>query len=479
MAKRLVFCFDGTWNRLSADVPTNVAFVAQMVRPVARDGTPQIVYYDEGIGANTWFGRRIYEGATGKGMERKLREAYRFLIFNYERGDEIFAFGFSRGAFTARSFIGFIRHAGILDVISANKIDKALELYKTSKIVGKTGEESGQALRFRFLNCKGVCVSEEDAEFRRRVDPAYDPAKVPILEFSYLGVWDTVRALGVPDFLPFSRWINEKYGFHDAVLTSKIKSARHAVALDEERPTFRATLFGRERVAELTALAGAGRETPFDDWAQPYQEKWFPGTHGSVGGGGAHRGLSDGALFWVLSGARRAGLQLRSESDARAFLIAPNSFDHLSNQAARTIWDRWPLKWLRELINSPRPGPTGVDELGLATFQRWFADSRTIADGKLYRPGALRQLAGAIDLWPHARMPSFKFEHIFQAGESLSKLAKRYLGEARRYPEIFAANRDRIEDPDYLYVGMPLRMPTAEPDGREPMPLEAPPQPPI
>lgn len=461
MAKRLVFCFDGTWNRLSADVPTNVASIAQMVKPVARDGTPQIVYYDEGIGANTWLGRRIYEGATGKGMVRKLREAYRFLIFNYEPGDEIFAFGFSRGAFTARSFIGFIRHAGILDVISANKIDKAVEIYKTAP-VGKTGKESGQLLRFRFHNCKGVCVSEEDAEFRRRVDPAFDPQRTPILDIRYLGVWDTVRALGLPDFVPGSRWINAKYGFHDAVLTSKIKAARHAVALDEERPTFRATLFGRERVAELAALANKDRPSPYPDWEQPYQEKWFPGTHGAVGGGGAHRGLSDGALLWVLNGARRAGLELRNDNDARTFLIAPNSLDFVHNQAARTIWERGVFGWLRKLPYSPRKGPTDIDELALATFQRWFAASGTISGGQPYRPGALRALAEAIGQWPFANQPELKSEHIVQPGDTLSKLARRYLGNAKRHPEIYLANRDRIDDPDFILPGTRLRIAVPE-----------------
>ena len=112
--KRLVFCFDGTWNRLAADCPTNVVLVAEMTKPIASNGIPQIVYYDEGIG--TARDERFRGGAFGKGMMDNIREAYRFLLFNYEPGDHIFAFGFSRGAFTARSFVGFIRHAGILDV---------------------------------------------------------------------------------------------------------------------------------------------------------------------------------------------------------------------------------------------------------------------------------------------------------------------------------------------------------------------------
>ena len=107
--KRLVFCFDGTWNKLSTNCPTNVVLVAEMVAPIAKGGVPQIVYYDEGIG--TAKSEHFMGGAFGKGMMTNIREAYRFLLFNYEPGDQIYAFGFSRGAYTARSFLGFIRHA--------------------------------------------------------------------------------------------------------------------------------------------------------------------------------------------------------------------------------------------------------------------------------------------------------------------------------------------------------------------------------
>ncbi|MBK6297885.1 MAG: DUF2235 domain-containing protein [Sphingomonadales bacterium] len=126
--KRLVFCFDGTWNKLSTNCPTNVVLVAEMVAPIAKGGVPQIVYYDEGIG--TAKSEHFMGGAFGKGMMTNIREAYRFLLFNYEPGDQIYAFGFSRGAYTARSFLGFIRHAGILDVDSAEQIDQAIAIYK-------------------------------------------------------------------------------------------------------------------------------------------------------------------------------------------------------------------------------------------------------------------------------------------------------------------------------------------------------------
>jgi len=458
--KRLVFCFDGTWNRLSATCPTNVVKLAQMVRPIAADGTPQIVYYDEGIGTDkNWFGR-VSDGIFGKGMLPIMREAYRFAIFNYEPGDEIFVFGFSRGAYTARSFVGFIRHAGILDVVSAPQIDEAQDIYRLAP-AGVTGAESGVALRFRARHCKGVCVSEADREFRMRVDPRFDP-EAPMLDVRYVGVWDTVRALGLPEFLPGSAWFNRKYGFHDAVLTSKIKSARHAVALDERRLTFLPTPFGHDRIAELNALAEKEKGAPFEPWARPYQEKWFPGVHGAVGGGGKRRGLSDGAMQWILNGALRAGLDIRNDVSAVAFDIAPDALDELYNDDPGLVKKLQAL--LHTLFRIARQGPSREEEISLSTFQRWTAAHGGKA--KPYEPRSLRRVRGLLDGWPYRNPveftstspPDFE-EYEIGTRDTLSRLARDRLGDPLRWPFLFALNRDRMDDPDYMANGLKIRLP--------------------
>jgi len=465
-AKRLVFCFDGTWNQLSADRPTNVVQLAQMVVPIAADGTSQIVYYDEGIGTNMNRLLRIRDGAFGAGMLRIIREAYRFLIFNYQPGDEIFAFGFSRGAYTARSFVGFVRHAGILDVDNANAIDRAVAIYRDAR--AGEGIESLEGLRFRSTYCRGVCVSAEDRDYRIANLPGFDPKAVPILTFRYLGVWDTVRALGLPEFLPLAGWFNRKYGFHNAVLTSKIKAARHAVAIDELRPTFRATPFGREKVAELNGRTRRKDQPPMPEWLLPYQEKWFPGVHGAVGGGGQRHGLSDGALQWVLQGARQAGLALRDEVDNPSFRLRPAPFEEPPNDPALPWSSRWPLWPLRRLFHSPRKGPTGIEEVSLPALRRWHADPALLPGGKPYRPGALQQCAPAIEAWGPACRPAWKGpqpdleEYPVKQGDSLSKLAKARLGDAKRWKELFELNRDRIEDPNSLAIGDVLRLPRAD-----------------
>ncbi|NML07501.1 DUF2235 domain-containing protein [Sphingomonas sp. G-3-2-10] len=102
--KRIAFCFDGTWNKIDGDYPTNVARVAQSISRFDEKGMPQIIYYDEGVGTSTtsrWTG-----GILGHGLRENIIEAYHFLVLNYEPGDDIHVFGFSRGAYTARSFVG-------------------------------------------------------------------------------------------------------------------------------------------------------------------------------------------------------------------------------------------------------------------------------------------------------------------------------------------------------------------------------------
>ena len=133
MTKRLVVCCDGTWNRpdqLSGGVvsPTNVSKLALGVAREGRDGTRQLLYYHHGVGTQRF--ERMRGGALGFGLSRNVRECYRFLVENYELGDELYFFGFSRGAFTARSAVGLVRNAGILRAEHVGRIKEAYRLYR-------------------------------------------------------------------------------------------------------------------------------------------------------------------------------------------------------------------------------------------------------------------------------------------------------------------------------------------------------------
>src|SRR3546814_15134894 len=136
-----MFCFDGTWNKLLPDVATNVVLAAASIDRIDPEDVPQVIHYDEGVGTGDL--DELRGGMFGHGLIGNVREAYRFLVFNYDPGDEIYVFGFSRGAFSARTFIGFIRHVGPLHCLHVGRIDEAIELYRDRL----EGQEERQSVR--------------------------------------------------------------------------------------------------------------------------------------------------------------------------------------------------------------------------------------------------------------------------------------------------------------------------------------------
>ncbi|MGD9979643.1 MAG: DUF2235 domain-containing protein [Hyphomonadaceae bacterium] len=282
--KRLVICCDGTWQRLYGGALTNVALTARAVAPRDAKGNLQVVYYSAGVGASV-DGVSLWRGMTGADLDDNLLEAWLFINLNYEPGDQLYLFGFSRGAYTVRSLAGLLRKCGILRREHVDKVHAALDLYRNREMTAD-GEE---AERFRVAHA---------IAWPRLARPFTSP---PVdLHVRYLGVWDTVGSLGIPRLLPVSIGLNARYEFHDTALSRSVESARHAVAIDERRAPFAPTLWNN-----VDAFNTSG--------ARPrVSQLWFPGDHGGVGGGGA-RGLSNCALMWVLEGAEFAGLSLSRE----------------------------------------------------------------------------------------------------------------------------------------------------------------------
>lgn len=385
MKRIAIFC-DGTWNRLSAAHPTNVVKLAEAVDWRDGEGHTQIVYYDEGVGAgdgtfqklDSWAG-----GAFGHGLMKNVEEVYRFLAFNYEPGDAIHIFGFSRGAYTARTLGGLLRNCGILQRASARRIGEAMEMYRSRDEADKPDADKAAAFRADFS--PQICVSPEDRDWRRRNRP--DLAEAPMLEIAYLGIWDTVGALGVPKHMIVQGLFNHRYRFHDAKISSMIRSARHAVAIDERRLIFASSPWDEDKL-DLLNGARTGEDAP-------YQQVWFPGDHGSVGGGGDIAGLSDGALLWVAAGAVQAGLE-----------FAPGSLDGFRpdhRTALSNMSDSGGFKPLQTFTRKKdRTGPQQVTRVSLAARRRWHEPAGTLAEKQTYRPGTLKPLAAALDASPPA-----------------------------------------------------------------------------
>jgi uncharacterized protein (DUF2235 family) len=464
--KRIVFCFDGTWNRLDSTCPTNVVVTAESVLPLASDNVAQLIYYHEGVGTGKW--DRIRGGMFGSGLLQNLADAYRFLIFNYTVGDEIYVFGFSRGAYTARSFAGLLSNCGILLRKDAAKVKEAIARYQSRD---PSPSFNLEMMKFRGDHCPGFCVSRQEDDWRCANVPGYVSGKAPRLRIAYLGVWDTVGALGIPTRFFLANVVDRKYRFHDVNLSDFVTSARHAVAIDEHRKDFQPALW-----ANLQELNEALSASP-DQEDAPYQQKWFPGTHSSVGGGGERRGLSDQALDWILDGARHVGLALDSSRYSRIFELAPDYREFLENSEKPGLLYR---AMNRVASADRKPGPTQLFEVSISARRRWAERAENLSDKVPYRPATLAQVAGPLDSLDAAKLGVGKpagstrsdgeheMYHV-QRGDTLSAIALHYYGNANEWESIFKANLNKLDDPNRIYVGQLLLIPLNTTDaGRRP-----------
>lgn len=385
-----VFC-DGTWNVLAAKEPTNVVFGAQMVLPYDdANSKQQLVFYKQGVGTSYLVDQKLEAwlgGAFGWGLFENIEEAYRFLVFNYRTGDEIYLFGFSRGAFTARSLAGLIRKCGIVHPDRLGMLDEAFKLYKTPGDIGHPDAELAQ--RFRADNAPQMIMKEKDREWRRAHGYKELYEGQPFFNIKYLGVWDTVGALGVPRHLLVEQLFHtaKKYQFHDLILSSTIAAGRHAVALDENRLSYKPTLWEN--------LATLNEERP-----DSYEEKWFPGDHSSVGGGGDVRGLSHAALLWIMEGAKKAGLDLDEP-------LMDNIATKVDVTAPLRASSAEPGFWSFVYQKGDRTGPNAKSFLSDVALERInYAPPPAGLETKSqpwqkYRPGAIRPLLH--ELFPDER----------------------------------------------------------------------------
>lgn len=266
VARNIIISFDGTWNTpdrnpsADGDASTNVWKLHQAICDSA-DGDAQLKWYETGVGTR-WYDK-LRGGAFGVGLSRKIQEGYRQLTQLYEEGDRVFIFGFSRGAYSARSLVGMIRNCGLLLPEHHRRVSEAYSLYRTR-------DEGADSENARF--------------FRRQYS-----REIPI---HFLGVWDTVGALGIP--VQSFNWFNQAfYRFHDTELSGIVRHGFHAVAVDEHRRSYCATLWD-----------------PKEKPNQTIEQVWFAGAHANVGGGYADNPLSDLPLHWMAEKASEYGLAI-------------------------------------------------------------------------------------------------------------------------------------------------------------------------
>jgi len=289
--KRLALFFDGTWNKPENN--TNVWRLALMLAESGADDVPQIKFYDEGVGTH-WFDR-ISGGAFGFGLSENVRRGYRWLMEHYNPGDEIFLFGFSRGAFTARSLAGVIARCGLLKPDAPMSFAQLYERYQK----GDKARPIYELIRQKEFS--------NQFDFEERTLLRYSQYRRNFIKL--VGVWDTVGALGIP-FGNIPGISRRTLAFHNTNLSTTVQNSFQALALDEQRKPYWAALWTNFVPVQPNSSTAASPED-----RRVIEQRWFTGAHCNVGGGYRNDLLPQRPLAWIQEKACACGLAFRSNAD--------------------------------------------------------------------------------------------------------------------------------------------------------------------
>jgi uncharacterized protein (DUF2235 family) len=267
MPKNIIIFSDGTGQKGGSERNTNVYKLFNMIE----DRTDrQIAFYDPGVGTD-W--RLITGNISGQGITKNIQQCYEFIFDNFKAGDQLYMFGFSRGAATVRSLSSFIHMFGILPVSRRDLIEEAFKIYKM-KNYDKRKEAADD-----FISNHHTMWSK----------------------IKFLGVWDTVSALGLPveslDII-INKIPGFRHRFHNFKLSEAVENAYHALAVDDVRKTFHPMIWDKEITDK-----------------QKMKQVWFCGVHTDVGGGYKEQGLSDVSLTWMTDMAKQNGLLIYGDHE--------------------------------------------------------------------------------------------------------------------------------------------------------------------
>lgn len=285
--KRLAMFYDGTWNK--PEDQTNVWRLKQLLADKGSDGVPQLPNYDAGVGTH-WYDR-LTGGMFGAGLSTNIQEGYDWLRKHYQPGDEIFLFGFSRGAFTARSLAGFIARCGLLRPDAPMTVAQAYARYRKGDAVRPLYD-----LRHRQRNGETNFDAEEQLLLQHST---YQSDLIKMV-----GVWDTVGSIGLP-FGNIPGVSKASLHFHNTHLSRIVKHSYQALALDEHRKPYWAILWTNYRLKQPPA----GEPPRTDD--RFIEQRWFTGAHSNVGGGYEKETLSLRPCAWMQEKATACGLGFR------------------------------------------------------------------------------------------------------------------------------------------------------------------------
>jgi uncharacterized protein (DUF2235 family) len=309
-ARRLVLFADGTGNAFTKQESN----VWRLYEALDRTKPDQVAYYIKGVGTAGWAPLAALDGATGIGVPSNVRKLYRFLCWNWQPGDKIYIFGFSRGSFTARTLAALIGSQGLVPaeidgpVSHAEMQRNAMAAWRDYRRASVPWHKSlptiwlARLLRDIVLALyHRVLRHRSYADVRAAMDGRSD------VEIEFLGVFDTVEAFGVPveELRTAVDWAIWPISFRNRLLSHKVKRARHALSLDDERTTFHPIRFDQ-----------SDPRRPEPGEPKQIKEVWFAGVHSDVGGGYPDGTLSYVPLVWMAE---------QVEADLR---FQPGQIDH-------------------------------------------------------------------------------------------------------------------------------------------------------
>jgi len=379
--KNIVLCADGTGHRGGYGRDTNVYKTCKAV-DINSPGVDQYTFYDQGVGTdksdtskNKY--RTALSGAFGFGFRNNVLHLYHFLARSYNPGDAIFLFGFSRGAATVRAFAGFINACGLVDRNhSSVQTNGAFDADKFQELVERAFE--------CYQNNKNKPAQQKFKDQYAVKDSIHAPNGD--LKIKFVGVWDTVSALGFSqDFSLLLKWIfstAEKisnmipwlaHDFYDYELNNSIENAYHALSIDDERTTFHPLVWNEK------------------NFTGHVEQVWFAGVHSNVGGGYPRTGLSDIALQWMQSKAQAHGLVLYQDQ-LTAIQDSANIYDKLyDSRDGVAIYYRYGPRNLIKLCDNKLKGNIAIH---LSAYKK----IKELSDG--YAPDSIPSSFDLVDIDP-------------------------------------------------------------------------------
>ena len=366
--KNIAICADGTGNTTIKGRGTNVfkmyEAIDQAGHRLNNDKPSQVALYHDGVGTETVRWLSILTGATGWGLSRNVKQLYGELARVYAPGDKIFLFGFSRGAITVRTLSGLIHACGILD----------LAKYPTNAAFNQGIEDAYSEYRRQYNSLLTSLFYKTYMLDAARVAALRQRFSVSVPEFAdektygklmeFIGVWDTVDAVGLP--LKAADFVNRviyNFKFPDRILNTSVAHACHALALDEERESFTPVLWNESKTTNPERI----------------EQVWFAGVHSNVGGGYPRQGMSLVALDWIMCKAAEHGLRFVS-NERLSFRYHGDVDDMMyDSRAGAGVFYRWLPRNVQQLcaLNGVKP------KVHRSVFERIARNTEGYAPGSL------------------------------------------------------------------------------------------------